>query len=547
MKVALAQINPVLGDFSENRQKIVEFTRQACERGAQLVVFPELALFGYQPMDLLERNRVYRAQFKQMVRLQKDIQKTLTTEMAVIVGAVLTAERGKAYQNGALFIEKKKVTVCAKQLLPSYDVFDETRHFVGGDLKSNVVRFQGQKILVTICEDNWGWPLPNRAPYARYSENPIRKFKKGQVDLFISMNGSPYSETKVKKREMLMNKSTSYLNCPGVYVNLVGGQDEQIYDGGSFALSRQGRILAKSPQFCEDLTVFDLTDVSKPATKKPKRLSELSRIESIRRALVLGIQDFYRKVGFSKAHLGLSGGIDSAVVACIAAEALGPENVTGLGLPGPFSAGESLELAQELSRRLGTPFFAVDIRRLYEASLKELADTFGEWEFGITHESLQSRLRALILMAYGGQNQSLLLSTSNKCELATGYATLYGDMCGALSPLGDLVKGDIYALAKLYNQDRERIPKGIMTRAPSAELRPGQKDQDNLPPYATLDRDIISLVECARPAQSEEQRSVLKMMYRSEFKRWQSPPILRVTDHGFGRGRRMPIAHRAQD
>jgi NAD+ synthase (glutamine-hydrolysing) len=538
MLVALAQINPVLGDFAHNSAMILDRVDQALQAQAELIVFPELSLFGYQPMDLLERSSVVDSQIAAVQSLIGEIKKRLKKNTAVVFGAITRSSEGKPYFNSAILVQKGGAhQAFHKELLPNYDVFDESRHFRSGIVAKNYFNLGKKRILVSVCEDIWGWPLPLRSLASRPLRNPMLAVK-GRVDLVISLNASPFAKGKQAIRLKLASKTAKHFDCPVFYLNMVGGQDEQIYDGASFAVNAKGKVLAQAKKFAEELLL--VTTDSRPV----RGLAASESVQDLRDALVLGLRDFMKKTGGQRVHLGLSGGIDSAVVACLAAEALGQDRVTALALPGPYSAPESSQYARELAKKLGVKYFELSIQTIYDAALKQFEKTFGAWEFGVTHENLQSRARSLALMAYSNQMNSFLLSTSNKCELATGYSTLYGDMCGALAPLGDLLKSDVYDLAQHYGAI---IPKEIIERPPTAELRPNQTDQDTLPPYAELDAMVMKLVEQQGPASTANEKKVLQMMYRSEFKRWQSPPILRVSNHGFGRGRRFPIAHHAMD
>lgn len=541
MRIALVQMNPMLGDFTGNRDKIIEFADKAVSHHqVSLVIFPEMALFGYQPMDLLERDSVFEAQWKELLHLQKHFKK-LPPKTAVLVGGVSRSKQGKPYHNSAfLFQRGQKMQVFHKELIPNYGVFDERRHIEPGHLKKNVFTFGNHKILVSICEDMWGWPLENTLPSARYKHNPMGELKLKSTDLILNMSSSPFGPTKKVDRKVLAAKAARRFKAPFVYVNAVGAQDEQIYDGGSFVLNSKGQTIDECGQFQEQLLIVDLK-------AKPHRPHVVLRpLDELKAALVLGIRDFVTKNGFKKVHLGLSGGIDSALVACLAVEALGPENVSVLALPGPYSAKESLKYAEVLAENLKIQLSTVNIEPIYETTLKELGKAYGPWQFNFMNENLQARARALVLMAYSNQNSSLLLSTSNKSELATGFSTIYGDMCGALAPIGDLLKDQVFALSRYFNQSAIIIPQEIIDRAPSAELRPNQTDQDTLPPYALLDKAVRSVVENRQAPKSETEKRVFQMLVASEFKRWQAPPILRVSDHGFGRGRRFPIAHRAR-
>jgi NAD+ synthase (glutamine-hydrolysing) len=541
MRVGMAQINSTLGDFAGNRQKIVDFCRRAADRRCDLVIFPELSLMGYMPNDLLERESIVDAQLREFAKLQKQLRNEIPASVGVLVGLITKSDRkkGKPYRNSAALIHgDKKPRFFHKELLPTYDVFDEARHIEKGKIAQGFFKFKGHRFLLTICEDIWGWELPDHP--TNYLENPLTALKKEKVDLVLNMSASPFTTAKLTNRMAVITKTAKNFRSPMIYVNMVGGQDEIIFDGGSVAVNSRGKVLAQSAFFEEDLNIFDLQ-----AAEGEKRVATNLAVERMRQALVLGIRDYARKTGFSRLHLGLSGGIDSAVVACLAVDALGPNRVSGLIMPGPYSEEKSARLAHELAKNLDLQTHEISVNEGYATLLKSLTDAFGEINFGVVQENLQSRLRGLFLMAFANKENSLLLTTGNKSEYATGYATLYGDMNGGLAPIADLVKGEVYALAEHYNSERVLIPTEIIERAPSAELRPNQKDQDSLPPYPDLDASVRQLVEKQKPAKSKTDHWLLSILMKTEFKRWQAPPILKVSAHGFGRGRRMPIAHRS--
>ncbi len=538
MRLALAQINSVLGDFPANKTKILAAVARAVEHRCELVIFPEAALFGYHPVDLLERPSLVTEQ-EQVLR---ELHKALPTGVAVLVGAIVrnASKRGKGFWNAAVLLQRgTKQLVFAKQLLPTYDVFDESRHIEPGAVAKNIFKFKGRRILVTICEDIWAWPLKNNPWYSKHGENPLRKVRRGRVDLVVNLSASPYTHTKFTNRRLVTKATARHFRTPLVYVNMVGAQDELIFDGGSFALDRRGQVLAQCLRFSEDFKIFELDGATKPV----RPLSE-QPWENMRAALVLGIRDFLAKTGFKKVHLGLSGGIDSALVACLAVDALGPANVTGVLLPGPFTSRQSGSLAKQLATTLGIRLLEFSIAEEYERSVRELEKVYGRLAFSLVHENLQARLRGVFLMAVSNQESSLVLGTCNKSELAVGFGTLYGDLIGALLPIGDLLKTEVFALARHYNGQSEIIPQRIIERPPTAELRAGQVDQDSLPPYEDLDRIVNSMVRGLHAPKTPLEREILHKMMKSEFKRWQAPPILKVSDHAFGRGRRFPIAHR---
>ncbi len=536
MLIGMAQINPTLGDFAGNREKILSFVTRAQALKCDLVVFPELSLMGYLPNDLLERPSVVKAQLEEFKRLEK----LIPPGISVVVGLITDSahKEGKLYHNSAALLSRgSKTKFFHKELLPTYDVFDEARHIERGKIQKDGFKIGKHKILMTICEDIWGWELPSHP--SNYLDNPLKAIK-GKYDLVINISASPYAKNKMKLRRMVVEKTAKHFKSPVMYVNMVGGQDEIIYDGASFVVDKAGKTLACAKRFEEDIALFDLDTMSGEKQKEQSKLEQ-----HLYGALRLGLQDYICKTGFKKVHLGLSGGIDSALLAALACDALGSENVLGVTMPGPFNAPESKSLSEKLAKNLKMKVVDLPISDTYEASIKTLHKTFGSFEFGLTNENMQARIRGMLLMGIANRDNSMLLSTSNKSEVATGYSTLYGDMCGGLAPLGDLLKEEVYLLSRFVNRDREIIPVAIIDRAPSAELRPDQKDQDSLPPYPILDRAVESLVENRKPAKSDVEKWLLKQVIRNEFKRWQSPPILRVSAHAFGRGRRMPIAHKA--
>lgn len=539
MRIALAQINSLLGDFEGNKNKILDYIQRAVDRRCDLVVFPEAALFGYHPVDLLERPSVVAQQEKCL----KEIHKAIPKGIGVLVGAIVknSSKKGKGFWNAAVFLNRgEKPKIFAKQLLPTYDVFDESRHIEPGRIADGTFRFKGKRVLVTICEDIWAWPRKDNPFFSKYGKNPLKDVK-GRVDVVLNLSASPFTHSKMDNRRIVVKNTATLFKCPMVYVNMVGGQDELIFDGGSFAVDKKGKVVAQCVRFEEDLNVIDLKTMeggSRPLPKEPQEL--------VRSALVLGLRDFLSKTGFHKVHLGLSGGVDSALVACLAADALGPMNVTGVIMPGPFSSPNSAKWAKLLAERLHIRTVEMPITETYNHALKNFEKVMGEKPFGLTNENLQARTRGLLLMAFSNREGSMLLGTSNKSEFAVGYSTLYGDMTGGLMPIGDLLKTEVFALSEYYNREEEIIPREIIERPPSAELRENQTDQDSLPPYPELDAIVKRLVVGFHPPKSELEKKVLDLMMKSEFKRWQSPPVLKVSDHAFGRGRRFPVAHRAR-
>lgn len=519
MKIALAQINTVLGGFAHNCEKIISNIQKSSELGADIVLFPELTLPGYAPNDLLER--------PEFTKNQKDFlnQITLATnkQTAAVVGFV--HQEGTHLYNAAAFLHDQKIKkIFKKELLPSYDVFDERRHFRPGRLKDNYIKYKGKEILVAICEDLWGHNE------LEYDCDPISKLTRAP-DLILSLNASPYYKNKFKIREQIAKRIVDRFSCPLYYSNQIGAQDELIFDGQSFALDKNSKKILKLNAFEEQLGIQD----QKFKSKKTYVLD----------ALILGVKDYFEKSGFKKAHLGLSGGIDSALVLYIACKALGSENVLGVAMPGPHSSDLSLKLAKKISQNLGSELKIFDINSTYTKFVSKFEDTFGKAEFDLMNENAQARIRGLALMAFSNRSSSLLLATSNKSELSVGYSTLYGDQCGALMPIGDLLKTEVFAICEQINklEGFDLIPKKIITRPPSAELRANQKDSDSLPDYKELDASINRVITNRKSAKSKLDKWVLNRSFMSEFKRWQSAPILKVSEHAFGRGRRMPLAH----
>lgn len=540
MRIALAQTNSNLADFKFNKEKILEFTQRAKKKKAELVVFPEAGLFGYHPFDLLEREALVTAQEKVLKELVRELPK----DIFVLVGGFEKNKslKGRPYFNVAFLLQKGKcLKVFRKELLPTGDVFDEARFIEKGQVKNNYFKIKNKKFLLTICEDIWAWE--DKKGKSIYSENPLKKMKRKKIDLVINMSASPFFSGKLKKREYFVAKTAQHFKSPMIYVNMVGAQDEIIYDGQSFLVDSKGKIKFYCRSFEEDLNIFDLNtledwNVDKGALKE-------NETEQLRKALVLGLKDFVHKTGMKQVHLGLSGGIDSAVVACLAIDAFGSQNVRLFALPTEFNVSESFELATRLAKNLRIDLQTISIQPIYEKIRSVLDKAFGVTDFQLMHENIQSRIRGLTMMAFSNFKGSMLLTTGNKSEYATGYATLYGDMCGGLAVIGDLTKKQVYDLARLYNHQYELIPQRIIDRPPTAELRPNQKDQDSLPGYEQLDQAVVHLVEERKAVKNETDKWLLGVLDRTEFKRWQAPPILKISEHSFGRGRRYPIAHKA--
>jgi NAD+ synthase (glutamine-hydrolysing) len=501
-----------------------------------LVVFPESVVFGYHPFDLLERTELVVDQIDQVSRIQKRVPEGI----AVLLGVITEnkKKKGRPYFNSAVLLQKgKRAVVFNKELLPTGDVFDEARFIESGKMENNFFKLKGNRIFVTICEDIWAWP--EAGGRSHYLSNPIDKIGAKDVDLVVNLSASPYFPGKVEIRKKLVTKTAKKFKSPMVYCNLVGAQDEIIFDGASFAVDASGKVVMQSQSFEEELNFFDLNENASRTCP-----SALDPAEELRAALVLGIRDFCQKTGLKKIHLGLSGGVDSALVACLAVEALGPAKVSTFALPSEFNAQESLVLAKQLSNNIGVSFQEISIQNIFSTFKNEVDSAFNVTEFGVVHENLQARIRGTLLMAYANLTGSLLLTTSNKSEYAAGYSTLYGDMCGGLAPIGDLTKSQVYAICDVYNRDTEVIPRMILTRDPSAELRPNQRDQDFLPPYAELDQSVVRLIERGELLKTKTDEWLFPLLLKTEFKRWQAPPILKVSAHSFGRGRRWPVAQK---
>ena len=547
MRIALAQINSSLGDFKANAQKILDFSRRAKEKRADLVIFPEMALFGYPPGDMLERADFVGAQLKVLEGLVSKIPPQITVIFGAVVKNKSAQKRGgKPYHNAAVVARRGKSTqFFAKQLLPSYDVFEDTRFFEPG-VKTGIVTVPNiGNVAVTICEDMWAnFARESGSVYARdpilntYSKDPLRALKK--ISLVVNISASPFSLAKVKNRMFTAREHVRRLKVPFAYVNQIGGQDEIIFDGRSFVLDKDGTEIVQAASCEEDLVIIDLK--KRRSEFRPK---EQNKQGQIREALVLGLRDFLKKTTQKFVHLGLSGGIDSSLVAAIAVDALGAANVTGILLPGPFSSEGSVTHALELAKNLKikTESFSIsESYHLFQKSVLAIVAAAPRKNIEIMNQNIQSRFRALVLMSYANATNSMLLTTANKSELAAGFGTMYGDLCGGLAPIGDLLKNEVYELSKYYNSEKNIIPSAVLTKAPSAELAPDQKDSDSLPPYDQLDSAVQKLVEGKFKASSVVEKSAFAMILKSEWKRWQTPPVLKVKERSFGKGRHMPIA-----
>lgn len=541
MRIALAQLNYHIGDFEQNVAMIVDAIHQAKAEQVDLVVFAELSVCGYPPRDFLEFNDFLERSHKAVEDIARECR-----GIAAIVGAPSKnhAEKGKPLYNSAWFLADGTVQAIAhKTLLPNYDVFDEYRYFEPNRLPYTLASYKGTKFALTICEDLW-----NIGDDPLYVRNPMDELAKLNPDVIINIAASPFSyEQPAIRREVLCSNAKRY-KLPVVYVNHEGGQTELLFDGGSMVINAAGEVTEMLRQFDQEVRVVDLqTPAHSPAV-----LPSASTTELIHGALVMGIRDYFRKMGFSKAILGLSGGIDSAVTLVLAAEALGPENVKAILLPSRFSSDHSITDARALAENLKVSYDIIPIAEPVSAIEASLAPLFKGYPFNLTEENIQARTRAVILMALSNKFGYILLNTSNKSEAAVGYGTLYGDMCGGLSVLGDVYKTQVYELAHLINRQSEIIPANSITKPPSAELRPDQKDSDSLPEYPILDEILYQYIEkrmgpdelTAKGFDPMMVKRVLKLVNTSEYKRYQTPPILRVSPKAFGMGRRLPIVAR---
>jgi len=539
MKIAIAQINPRVGDIDGNLELIEAFARRAQAAGADLAVFPELALTGYPPLDLLERKNFIDANLAALGKLA-----ALKLKTALAVGYVdrNPARKGKPLHNAIALIDGGRVTARRfKSLLPTYDIFDEARYFEPA-AENLPVEFRGETLGLTVCEDIWAGTslLPHRL---LYRNDPVKTLRAGKASVIINISASPFYRGKSALRRSILSALARRLGANIVYVNQAGANDELIFDGNSFALAPNGRLSAMAKGFAEDLVLVD-TQAAAPA--RAPAAQEVTA--EICEALTLGIKDYFGKQGFSKALLGLSGGIDSAVVAALAARALGPANVTGVLMPSEYTARRSVDEALDLAARLGINTKIIPIKGIYRSFLKELGAGGGK-EITLSMQNLQARARGTLLMALSNANGALNLTTGNKSEIAVGYCTLYGDTAGALAPIADLFKTEVYRLADYLNRDSEFIPRAIIKRPPTAELKPGQKDQDDLPPYKTLDEILRLYLEenrtpeeiTARGFKPALVRSILRRLELNEYKRKQLPIALKVTEKSFGYGRKMPI------
>lgn len=542
MKIALSQINTTIGDFEGNRAKILERMRWAEGKGANIILFPELTVCGYPPKDLLEKPSFIRHNRESVDEIARQ-----TGRMAVAIGFVSPNEssEGRPHFNSmGLLMDGRVQFVQHKSLLPEYDVFDEGRYFEPAT-QHRVFEIAGKKIGLTTCEDLWN--LFDFGGRTIYHHDPMACLAKAGADIVLNGSASPFTITKQDIRRDLVTRASAAHGIPIMYCNMIGGNDDLVFDGRSFATDSKGRIVCEAGAFVEDTIVVDLNDM-----KPLKKLPEIPVEDEVHRALVLGLRDYMRKCGFDRAVVGLSGGIDSSIVAAIACEAIGPRNVIGAMLPSPFTSETSNKDAERLASNLGMSTRIVPIGEIYDAFRKSLGYVQDINKVSIVEENIQARIRGTILMAISNQENALVLSTGNKSELSVGYCTLYGDMVGGFALISDVPKTMIYALARHLNSKKEIIPKEIIKRPPTAELKPGQKDSDALPPYDKLDPIIAAYVE-ERQDSDEMVKSgfdrkiverVVDMIDRNEYKRRQAAPGIKITSKAFGQGRRFPLARK---
>jgi len=546
MKVALAQLNYTIGDFEGNSAKIISHIEKAKNEGADLVVFSELSVTGYYPHDLLEKKEFIQKAENAVLKIAAHC-----IGIAAIVGAprINQNAKGKQLYNSAFFLSEGKIQhIQNKTLLPTYDIFDEYRHFEP-NREFEIVEFKGEKIAVTICEDLWD-ELPTANEFGKdklYQISPLEELSKLNPDFVVNISASPFSYNQEGwRKNVLINKAKKY-NLPVFYINQVGAQTELIFDGGSVCINAKGEIVKELKYFEEDFLMVDTENI-RTSQLQPKT----DTIEKIHDALVLGIRDYFKKMGFSKATLGLSGGIDSAITVVLAVRALGAENVRVLLMPSKYSSDHSVDDARQLAENLGIQYDLVNIQSSVDEFENGLVPLFKGTKPDVTEENIQARARGIYLMAISNKFGHILLNTTNKSECAVGYGTLYGDMNGGLAVLGDVYKMDVFKLAHFINRNSEIIPVNTITKPPSAELRPDQKDTDSLPEYHDLDRMLFSYIEMNMSpkeivAQGFEEavvNRVIRMVNINEYKRFQAAPILRISSKAFGFGRRMPLVAR---
>ncbi|MGB5990478.1 MAG: NAD+ synthase [Marinifilaceae bacterium] len=547
MKVAIAQLNYHIGNFEQNTDKIVSKIKEAKKENADLVVFSELSVCGYPPFDLLER----RSFIEKTIQAVNTIAKECNGIAAIVGAPSLNKGNGKNLFNSAYFLENGEIkSITNKTLLPDYDIFDEYRYFQQNE-EFNIIEFKGHRIALSICEDLWQeQPVDNSFDKTSlYKIIPMEELKKLNPDLMINIAASPFAHSKNKIRTEVLAQACKKYNLPLIYVNQVGAHTDLIFDGNSMLINRDGAIVKQLEELKEDIQYICTEEINKLNTVANREDNYIARIHD---ALVLGIKDYFGKTGFKTATLGLSGGIDSAVVVALAAEALGSENIRVLMLPSQFSSDHSIKDAVDLAENLNINYDIVPIKGIYDNYEKSLKEIFAGTEFNVAEENIQARVRGTLLMAISNKFGHILFNTTNKSEAAVGYGTLYGDMNGGLSVLGDVYKTDVFKLSRFINKDREIIPINTIVKPPSAELRPDQKDEDSLPPYDILDNILKLYIEqqfskediIAKGYAAETVNRVIWLVNSNEYKRFQMAPVLRVCTKAFGTGRKIPLVAR---
>ena len=539
MKIALAQINPIVGDIEGNRDKIIGVIKSHVN--SDLIIFPELSITGYPPLDLLEHKTFISRSMESL-----DIISSFCMDSAVIIGTPYCDENDILYNSAVFCADGKVKSVRHKTLLPNYDVFDEKRYFASNECFLPV-EFKGRSIALTVCEDIWNSVDSDFTDGRKYGIDPVEEYVKNGADMIVNISASPFVSGKISARKKMISAVAEKFSTDIIYVNQFGGNDSLVFDGSSFAVDKNGSVRAFCGKFIENTVIYNTEDCS--CNEYFFDDDELADIEN---ALVCGLRDYAHKSGFKKAVLGLSGGIDSALTAVIAAKALGKENVAGITMPSIYSSEGSISDSRELADNLGIKFEIIPIKGLFDRYLEDLSEVFCGMDRDVAEENLQARIRGNLLMAYSNKFGSLLLSTGNKSELSMGYCTLYGDMNGGLAVISDLPKTLVYRLSEYINKKGVLIPVETITKPPSAELRENQKDQDSLPPYEILDAIIELYIERRLSAKeimesgfdSETVDFVLRMIDRNEYKRRQAAPGLKITGKAFGTGRRFPIVQR---
>lgn len=546
MKISIAQLNYHIGNFTKNREIICNAIKKARTDGSELIIFSELSIPGYPPLDLLDHLDFVEKCDTTVIEIARECK-----GIAAIVGSPTKNRNsnGKKLFNSALLLSEGEIVFTThKALLPTYDIFDEYRYFEP-ETSFSVLNYKGQKIALTICEDLWDeQPFDNEFEKSRlYTISPMDELAKQNPDFIINISASPFSYTRVEARKNIFRNKAKKHKIPVISVNQVGANTELIFDGASMVINRNGEICHQLPFFEESIYTFSLDNILKDSCASAELKPDIT--ELINKALVTGISDYFSKMNFKKAIIGLSGGIDSAVCLCLAEKALGKENVMALMLPSKYSSEHSVTDATKLATNLGVKYEIISIEKPFTAFEEILAPMFEGRATDVTEENIQARIRAVILMAVANKNSYILLNTSNKSESAVGYGTLYGDMAGGISIIGDVYKTDVYKLAEYINRDKETIPRNIINKAPSAELRPDQFDTDSLPEYRVLDSILYQYIELHKPVAFIESlgfeknlvEKVLKMINSNEYKRYQAPPVLRISSKAFGAGRRMPL------